>query len=101
MLRCTTDRRRAARSSSGREKFVQIGRKTAHVGIQYGSQVQTPHEKVVPHVILSGNALRRAKVGGKRKVRRSRDVAADGGVGQVSQRNAPSDDSDSTDKSAR
>ena len=79
MLRCTTGRRYATRSSLGKERLVRICRRIAHVGIQYGSQVQTPHEKVVPHVILSGNTLRRAKVGGKREVRRSRDVAADGG----------------------
>ena len=49
------------------------------MGIQYGSQGQTSHEKIVPLVIPSRNALGSAKVGGKREVRRPRGVAGDGG----------------------
>ena len=63
---------------------------------------QTSHEKVAPHIILSGNALDSTKAGGKREVRRLRDVAADvEREDQVSQGNALSDDYDSTDKSVR
>ncbi len=59
--------------------------RATYMGIQYGSQVQTAYEKVVTHVVLSRQALGCAKVGRKRKVRRPRDVAAGGGMGQVSQ----------------
>jgi hypothetical protein len=33
------------------------GEEVTDMGIQYRGQIQTPHEKVVPHVILSHQAL--------------------------------------------
>ena len=62
---------------------------------------QTSHEKVAPHIILSGNALDSTKAGGKREVRRLRVAADVESEDQVSQSDALSDDSDSTDKSVR
>ena len=88
--RCVPDRRLLQTHRQEEKKAVRVRRKTAQMGIQYRSQVRTSQEKIVPMLSCSGITLSSTKVGGKREIRRPRDVAADRGrrVDQVSQRNA-------------